>query len=73
MNVGTRYPFPTDAAPGARLIGNNALHLNTATMIAAVQILLDASHREGHAPVVTTVEYNPAVSAFIVKTEERKE
>ena len=53
--------------PGLK--GNNAIHMNTATIMAAVQMLLDASHKEGCAPTVRNVEYNANVSVFVVRIE----
>lgn len=42
----------------ATLLGNNEILLNEATLIAAVQMLLDASHKDGCAPKVTSVRWD---------------
>lgn len=42
----------------ATLLGNNEILLNEATLIAAVQLLLDAAHRDGCAPKVTSVRWD---------------
>ncbi|MCA0404889.1 MAG: hypothetical protein LCH39_01890 [Proteobacteria bacterium] len=42
----------------AKLIGNNEMLINEATVIAAVQMLLDSSHKDGCAPKVTSVRWD---------------
>lgn len=44
--------------PNATLLGNNEILLNEATIIAAVQMLLEATHKEGSAPKVASVRWD---------------
>ncbi len=43
---------------GVKLLGNNEILLNEATLVAAVQMLLDASHKDGCAPTVKSVQWD---------------
>lgn len=38
------------------MIGNNTLHLNQATMIEAVQLLMNKQFKDGEAPIVKSVK-----------------
>lgn len=42
----------------ACLLGTNEILINEATIIAAVQMLLDATHKDGCAPKVTSVRWD---------------
>ena len=47
------------------MIGNNELHINTATLVEAVQMWLDSKMPLG-APTVTTVKPSRSDSMFVV-------
>ena len=64
-----RYPKGMQGKPvPVQMLGFNTLKLNAATIMAAVQMLLDATHREGCAPRVTeinTVRENTGVELIV--------
>lgn len=55
--------------------GNNALELNTATMIVAVQEYLDKRAKDGCSPKVVTIAANTGTNSVIfrVSLEEAKD
>lgn len=53
--------------------GNNSIQINEATLIAAVQMYLDAQFRDGQAPEVTSVRpsSHDGCAVFTVTVTER--
>lgn len=73
------YPGETEkiaaSDPRLALLGNNTMHLNEASIIAAMQMFLDAVFREGCAPKVMSVTQvgNSNDNLFAVVLAERAE
>ena len=51
--------------------GNNTLHLNKATVIAAVQMYFYALYREDMAPTVTGGKYDASATSFVVAVKDK--